>query len=143
MARMEENIPLESVVTHTSAAGANGEVREEKHGLFHRGERGRRRMKVNSKGQPMGRVGADGEEDTMTKMGQIYAKIIGFSIITRYFLYVLPLALVIALPIIFGATVAQDAKIGGVRIVWFFTWVECGKFVDFAVHHLLNTWQYG
>ena len=46
------------------------------------------------------------------------------SIVTRYFVYVLPLALIIAVPVIVGATVAKDAELGGVRIVWFFTWVE-------------------
>ncbi|KAL8744805.1 MAG: hypothetical protein Q9184_007952 [Pyrenodesmia sp. 2 TL-2023] len=57
-------------------------------------------------------------------MGKIYDKVLNFSIVTRYFLYVLPLALLIAIPIIVGATAKQKAAIGGVRIVWFFTWVE-------------------
>jgi hypothetical protein len=56
--------------------------------------------------------------------GKIYDKIWRFSIITRYFLYVAPLALCIAVPIVIGATTAKEAAIGGVRIVWFFTWVE-------------------
>lgn len=66
----------------------------------------------------------DAEEDTLTQMGQIYNKILNFSIVTRYFLYVLPLAVLIAVPIIVGATAAQGAKITRVRIVWIFTWVE-------------------
>ena len=58
-------------------------------------------------------------------MGKFYDKILRFSIGARYFLYVLPLAIVIAIPIIIGATVAPNEKIDGhVRIVWFFTWVE-------------------
>jgi len=64
------------------------------------------------------------EEDTLTKMGEIYNKILNFSIVTRYFVYVLPLALVIAVPIVIGATVSQPANAGNVRIVWIFTWVE-------------------
>lgn len=72
-------------------------------------------------------VGYDGEEDTLNRMGRIYNKILNFSIITRYFVYVSPLALCIAIPIIIGATSAPHAKIGGVPIVWFFTWVEIGK----------------
>ncbi|TKA58227.1 hypothetical protein B0A49_10996, partial [Cryomyces minteri] len=85
---------------------------------------GRRIKKLNSKGEPIGRVGYDGEEDTINKMGLIYKKILNFSIVARYFVYVSPLALCIAVPIIIGATSAQNAKIGGVRIVWLFSWIE-------------------
>ena len=72
-----------------------------------------------------GKRGPDGEEDTLTQMGVIYNKILNFSIVTRYFLYVLPLAIIIAIPIVIGATAAQNAEMGGVRIVWIFSWVEC------------------
>lgn len=75
-------------------------------------------------------VGYDGEEDTLNRMGRIYNKILNFSIITRYFVYVSPLALCIAIPIIVGVTAAPHAKIGGVPIVWFFTWIEIGKWLD-------------
>ncbi|KAF2097276.1 hypothetical protein NA57DRAFT_41344, partial [Rhizodiscina lignyota] len=99
-------------------------VSEKSGGLFHRHTRGRRRLKtVDSKGSSS-RRGYDGEEDTVTWMGKFYDKFMNFSIITRYFVYVLPLGIAIALPIIIGATAAKDAKIGGVRIVWLFTWVE-------------------
>lgn len=74
-------------------------------------------------------VGYDGEEDTLNRMGRIYNKILNFSIVTRYFVYVSPLALCIAVPIIVGATAAPNAKIGGVPIVWFFTWIEVGEFL--------------
>jgi len=57
-------------------------------------------------------------------MGKLYIAIFNFSVFTRYFLYVLPLALTIAVPIVIGATFAKHATIGGVRIVWFFTWIE-------------------
>ncbi|KAF2425283.1 hypothetical protein EJ08DRAFT_672152 [Tothia fuscella] len=63
-------------------------------------------------------------DGTLTRMGRIYAKIVNFSVVTRYFLYVLPLALVLAVPIIVGATAARKAQIGGIRIVWLFTWIE-------------------
>lgn len=72
-----------------------------------------------------GKKGGHGEEDTLTQMGVIYNKILKFSIVTRYFLYVLPLAILIAIPIIIGATAAQNAQLGGVRIVWIFSWLEC------------------
>lgn len=92
----------------------------EKTGLFHRQVAGRRKVARKSSDEKR----MDREEDTMTQMGRIYDKILNFSIVTRYFLYVLPLSLIIAAPIIIGATAAQNAKLGRVRIVWFFSWVE-------------------
>jgi small-conductance mechanosensitive channel len=92
---------------------------------FFRGRRAKKDAEGNGKGT--GRVGYDGEEDTLTTMGRIYEKIVGFSIFTRYLLYVFPLGLMIAVPIIVGATVGGDnnpPKIGGVPIVWLFTWIE-------------------
>ena len=71
-----------------------------------------------------GAKGSDGEEDSLTRMGVIYNKIWDFSIVTRYILFVLPLAIIIAIPIIIGATAAQKAALGGVRIVWIFSWLE-------------------
>lgn len=128
------DIPLTSVATNTGARRSNNlssndngqkstiteQKNNEKAGLFHGDVAGRRKV-VNKSG---GQRGDDGEEDTVTQMGKIYDKILNFSIVTRYFLYVLPLALIIAVPIIIGATVAKGAKIGKVRIVWLFTWVE-------------------
>ena len=81
-----------------------------------------RRRKI--KGNERGKLGADGEEDTLTQMGKIYDRILNFSIVTRYFLYVLPLALIIAVPIVIGATARPKAALGGVRLVWFFSWLE-------------------
>ncbi|KAI9894968.1 MAG: hypothetical protein M1814_000189 [Vezdaea aestivalis] len=69
----------------------------------------------------------DEEGETLNKMGEIYSRILNFSLVTRYFLYVLPLAIIFAIPIIVGATAALNARIDGkdgVRIVWFFAWVE-------------------
>lgn len=101
------------------------QISNEKAGLFHRHVAGRRRVKARSaEGGAAGREGHDGEEDTLTQMGKIYNKILNFSIITRYFVYVLPLALLIAVPIVVGVTAAEKTKLGGVRVVWIFTWVE-------------------
>ncbi|KAF1352512.1 Mechanosensitive ion channel-domain-containing protein [Delphinella strobiligena] len=84
---------------------------------------GRRVKKVDSKGRPT-RVGSDGEEITVNKMGRLYNKILEFSTFTRYLVYVTPLAACLAIPIIIGGTTAKDAKLGGVRICWFFSWIE-------------------
>jgi small-conductance mechanosensitive channel len=91
----------------------------EKSSRHHRGPGGRRK-----KMEERERDNTDTEDGTLTSMGKLYNAVFNFSVITRYFLYVLPLALVIAVPIVIGATFAKEAAIGGVRIVWFFTWVE-------------------
>jgi len=101
--------------------------------------RGRRRGPEGLK-KP-GDVGYDGEEDTVTVMGKIYKKILNFSIITRYMLYVAPLALVLAVPIIVGGPpITENPMIGKVRLRWFFVWVEivwCSLWVSKLVAHFL------
>ncbi|KAF2236735.1 hypothetical protein EV356DRAFT_481558 [Viridothelium virens] len=123
------DIPLHPVTTNgssnnlvkspTAEKNNYNEKKSEKKSRF-----GGRRHKKEHNAKPTGHVGYDGEEDTITTMGKIYKKIADFSIVTRYFLYVLPLGLIIAIPIIIGATAAKGAKIAEVRIVWFFSWVE-------------------
>ena len=128
-------IPLTSVTSRTGARkidsnSPNGYGRHpsfpqsqgnEKDHIRKRFPAGRRRKIVANE---RGNRGDDGEEDTMTQMGKIYDKILNFSIVTRYFLYVLPLALIIAVPIIIDATREKKATLGGVRLIWFFAWVE-------------------
>jgi hypothetical protein len=128
-----EAIPLQKVVStqstgarrpsHTPAdyARATELEHEKSHRSFRRGLR-KRGESATKKEQ---------EEGALNTMGKIYTKILNFSLITRYLLYILPLGLALAVPIVVGATVAQDARIPsgkyGVRIVWFFTWIEIGK----------------
>jgi hypothetical protein len=130
-----DDIALESVRTNSSSNGARkegktsadfgkqstfGSEKEHKHGFI-----GRRRLKkIDS--QPSKRFGTDGEEESVTGLGKFYKKIVNFSIVTRYLVFVIPIGLLIAVPIVVGATVdsAKGAKIGGVRILWFFTWIE-------------------
>ena len=129
------DIPLTKVTTKTGARKQDGispagygqhqsypnPHNEEKATFFKRHPAGRRRK---AKKQANDTRGQDGEEDTMNQLGRIYTLILQKSIVIRYFLYVLPLAIIIAIPIIIGATAAQDDQLGGVRIVWFFSWVE-------------------
>ncbi|KAL9100427.1 MAG: hypothetical protein Q9163_004192 [Psora crenata] len=121
------NIPLNKVETKTGARRPSWEKHQhpaaeqpmdEKAGFYQRHLAGRRKaVKKKEHGTE------DGEEDTLNRMGIIYNKILEFSIITRYFVYVLPLAILITIPIVIGATAAQNATIGGVRIVWVFSWL--------------------
>lgn len=121
-------IPLEKVVSHASTTGARRpsappvpelemDSEKEKHG-FHRGMRKRG-------GSGSGAVAATEQEDgVLTAMGRFYTKVLNFSVVTRYFLYILPLAAILAIPIIIGCTAAPKAKIGGLRMVWLFVWIE-------------------
>lgn len=124
----EQMIPLEKVVSHASTTGARRpsatpvpelemDSEKEKHG-FHRGMRKRG-------GSASGAAAAVEQEDgVLTTMGRIYTAVLNFSVFTRYFLYVLPLAAILAIPIIVGCTAATEAKIGGVHMVWLFVWIE-------------------
>ena len=80
---------------------------------------GRRRLRDGKN-----RSGVDGEEDAITKVGQFYEYVLNFSFVTRYIIYVLPVAALIAIPIIIGATVAERANFDGIPIRWVFAWVE-------------------
>jgi len=85
----------------------------------------RRSMKLGGHQKDHHHRGIDGERDSISQMGVFYDKVRSFSIVTRYLMYVLPLGLVFLIPIVIGATVAKDANIGGVSMMWFFIWVEC------------------
>ncbi|RMZ89053.1 hypothetical protein DV736_g3728, partial [Chaetothyriales sp. CBS 134916] len=69
---------------------------------------GRRRRLDNQ-----ARHNKDETDGTLTSAGRIYQRIYHFSVITRYFVFVAPLALLIAVPMIIGATAAPHARIGG------------------------------
>lgn len=131
------DIPMTRVTTGNSATGARkqglspsradqnsdsseelNEKTEQNH-HFHRGPEGRRRR---YKDQGLENKARD--DGKLNAAGRIYKKIYNSSVITRYFIYVAPLALAIAVPIIIGATAAPNARIGGVKIVWFFSWIE-------------------
>ncbi|KAL1591913.1 hypothetical protein SLS60_011505 [Paraconiothyrium brasiliense] len=128
------DIPLQTVISHSPSHTAT--LREEKsgssekRGIFN----GRRRVqKVDSKGNGYAAPGSglDGEEKTaLNKMGKLYMKILNFSIVTRYMIYVAPLALILAIPIILAATgvISKKARIGGkdhgAEPRLFFIWIE-------------------
>ena len=123
------DIPLSGVTSKTGARRSDtkssrrqpnypSQQLNEKSGFLGRHAAGRRKTSKKT-----GTKGRDGEDDALTTMGMVYNKILNFSIITRYFLYVLPVGIILSIPIIIGATVAQHATLGGVRIVWIFVWL--------------------
>jgi hypothetical protein len=105
---------------HSANDTSNGS--NEKIGLFHRHGGMRKAKRGNSESRSA--TESDEEEGTLTRMGRIYNKILNFSIVTRYFVYVLPLGIIFAVPIVVGATAARKAELGDVRIMWIFAWVE-------------------
>lgn len=97
---------------------------DEKKGLFNRGAAGRRKVKkINSK--PV-RVGTDGEEISVNGLGRFYNKVINFSVVTRYLVYVAPIAMLIAVPIVLFAVLKREALFVNTNIkVWiFWLWIE-------------------
>lgn len=127
------DIPLQNRPNNNTNGAMN-----EKQSYFQR--RGIRKSVVFEQQKAHARNGYYGEEDTITKMGQIYDKILNFSVFTRYFLYIIPVAAIIAIPIIVGATSATTAEIGQVQLTWVFVWVLCswvGLWVSKVVAHYL------
>ncbi|KAH0539062.1 hypothetical protein GP486_008735, partial [Trichoglossum hirsutum] len=123
-ARKDSPVRVTAKETFHSASESSRPLNEkagERSGLFHR--RGMRKARNNSEARSAAESD-DEEVTTLNHLGRLYNKILNFSIVTRYFVYVLPIGLLIAIPIIVGATAAQGAILGGVRIVWIFTWVE-------------------
>lgn len=96
---------------------------DEKKGFFKHGVGGKRRIKkLNSKS----RKGTDGDTIEVNSLGRLYSKIVNFSVVTRYFVYVLPIALLIAIPIVIFAVLKPNALFAGtgVRVYLFWTWIE-------------------
>jgi hypothetical protein len=136
------DIPLQTVVSHTpSHAATVKESQSEKSGLFHRGRR--RVKKMDSKGNAYNPAhhpdNDDDDETALTHMGRFYTKILNFSIITRYMIYVAPLALILAIPIILAGSGAifttketgekrligsTEQKENGANPKLFFIWIE-------------------
>lgn len=110
---------------------------EKKTGLFHRKSKNEaanpagRRKNVKALGEG-GRKGTYGEENGLNAMGRIYNKIIGFSVVTRYLVYIAPVALVLAVPLIVIPITGhyEDTRVGGTResnaprLFDLFLWIE-------------------
>ena len=128
----EADIPLTNVRTAASSTGGRRQgdtiaqtmsktpLTEEKSGLFKRGPGGRRK----AQGEDSRR--SEGEEVHVNSLGRIYHKIVNFSIVTRYLVYVLPIALLLAAPIIIYAVLNPSAMFAGtgVRVYLFWAWIE-------------------
>ncbi|KAI5796551.1 Mechanosensitive ion channel-domain-containing protein [Geopyxis carbonaria] len=59
-----------------------------------------------------------------TKIAKFLKKIHESSVFVRYFTYIVPLVLILAIPLLLGALVFKDATVGGVYLMWFSVWLE-------------------
>jgi len=126
-----QDIPLRTVKSNASSTGArrvNTEGMDEKHALFDKavgGPAGRRRVNKGLK-----RAGSSGlsEEASLNAMGRLYNTIIGFSVVNRYLVYVVPVAILLAIPIIVLALTGNKNNVklddGNHSLFLLFLWIE-------------------
>ena len=111
---MDNDIPLTQVRSNASSTGARKpnqgtatgfsmELKNtndnEKHGFFHRGRR--QAKKDNAPGE---NENLTSDEASLNAMGKLYNKIIGASVVTRYLVYIVPVAILLAVPLIVIST---------------------------------------
>lgn len=123
----DTDIPLSQIRTQSSSTAVrppasdvspDAQTSNEKTGLFHR-RGGKRQIRRR-------RIGTDGEPERVTGLGKFYKKVVNFSVITRYLIYVAPIASAIAVPIVVGKVTeaGRNAYIAGLQMFWFFLWIE-------------------
>jgi hypothetical protein len=156
-----DEIALQPVKSHSSATGARRAQTTAAGGVDGSGL-----SSVDEKGEDAGihgrrkRMGAgvvrhdsESSDDSvkLNAMGRLYAKIIGFSVITRYLIYVLPVGLMLAVPLIVLPLTGHknDVPVGrkddkdGPSLFYLFLWIEiswltlwAGKSVAFVLPHV-------
>ncbi|KAK2018946.1 mechanosensitive ion channel [Colletotrichum eremochloae] len=151
----ESDIPLTQVRSAASTGARkptmnasnnedSGSGTNEKQGLFHRNKGGRRK-----KHGELGRHGTGGSEEVkVNAMGRFYNKITGASVVTRYLVYIIPIGLLLAVPLIVLPLVTdrEDIIVGGrkggkplfdlflwIEIAWLTLWA--GKCVAWVLPH--------
>jgi len=121
------HIPLSHIRSHASEKSrgddediaTNTKMLREQTGLDSLGQRNLGRRRIRGPGVEVG------DPASLNRLGRFYERLINFSIVTRYIIYILPVSLILAIPTLIGGFgPGKDAKIGGVRIVWFFLWVS-------------------
>lgn len=70
----------------------------------HHGHRGRRRKDGETQ---LSRSNTGDEATSLNAMGRLYNKIIGFSVVTRYLVYVVPVGLLLAIPLIVLSAIGE------------------------------------
>ncbi|KAI1000825.1 hypothetical protein K3495_g7373 [Podosphaera aphanis] len=129
---IDGNIPLSRIETHSSSSGArkpgegalNGSTKQSSFENEKKAWSGRRIVQKPHNRKL--RINTDGDEIEVNRLGRIYNKIMGFSVITRYLVYVVPIAFLIALPIVIYGTYKPTALFfnTGVRAELIWIWIE-------------------
>ncbi|KAF4980923.1 hypothetical protein FZEAL_3168 [Fusarium zealandicum] len=141
---MTEGIQLTTVKSNASTGHRKAEMphqgsfdsasmhEKEKSG-HHHGHRGRRKL-----GESHLTRSNTGDEASLNAMGKLYNKIIGFSVVTRYLVYVVPVGLLLAVPLIVLSAIGKkeelrvgrkqntkkDAPQDGPALFYIFLWIE-------------------
>lgn len=121
---MDNEIPLTRVRSNASSTGARkpnqgtatgfstdnqSSPENEKHGFFHRGRRRAKREEASKDNDNL-----TSEATSLNAMGRLYNKIIHASVVTRYLVYIVPVALLLAVPlIVIPATGNRDSILVG------------------------------
>ncbi|KAI1452896.1 Mechanosensitive ion channel-domain-containing protein [Annulohypoxylon moriforme] len=107
---MDNDIPLTQVRSNASSTGARkpnqgtatgfsmeskNTEENEKHSFFHRGRRQAKKDNVSGENDNL-----TSDEASLNAMGRLYNKIIHASVVTRYLVYIVPVALLLAVPLI-------------------------------------------
>ncbi|KXJ96550.1 Mechanosensitive ion channel-domain-containing protein [Microdochium bolleyi] len=83
-----------------AATNTNNSEKQHSHGIFHRG---RRQAKTADDGTQSDRLAS--RDVNVNFMGKMYKKIVGFSVVSRYLVYIVPVTLFLAVPVIVLAVV--------------------------------------
>ncbi|OIW27998.1 hypothetical protein CONLIGDRAFT_558955, partial [Coniochaeta ligniaria NRRL 30616] len=150
------DIPLKNIQSNASSSGARKPSQNigatpssedddtEKRGLFHHRSVAAGRRRVHNDLQRQGTGGSE----RLNVMGRLYNKIVGFSVITRYLVYVVPIAILLAVPLVIlpitGSPTADGRaakdRARGPSLFSLFVWIEVAwlsLWIGKSVAHLL------
>jgi hypothetical protein len=117
------DIPLGEKSPYVTIASLHGSESETVAQGSKLGYSGRRRT-LHATGSRLSGDGYDGEPNSVGTLGRLYTAITGFNVITRNLIYIIPFSVLLAIPLIVFATVAKDARAGGVRLLGLFIWLQ-------------------
>lgn len=63
-------------------------------------------------------------EHPTSGFGRAFKRVHDSNFLVRYFMYIVPLVLIILIPLLLGGLVFERATVGGVRLLWFCVWLE-------------------
>ena len=63
-------------------------------------------------------------ENPTGTVGRAFRRVHDSNTLVRYFMYIVPLVLIILIPLLLGGMVFKRATVGGVRLLWFCVWLE-------------------